>query len=232
MDKSDSEWISRSKHPCVPHSDSVNEKVNLQTQVHLKIVVAQSAKCFKVPALETRQREWSNAKYEERTGNIYVSQTEYIFFSHQITSVVTNVMLIPLGSCSCDGSAQSHDYSASCNVRGKRMEQEMMGNGRCEGVEFVQNLSNGEERTTRLVKAEIAGCVVVVVMVLLVITSFQWQGQWMVEGVIFRLCKSLVLVVGGAAGLFWSDTFWGVEIWFPMTQTWFSILFRWRFLLV
>lgn len=202
MDKSDSEWISRSKHPCVPHSDSVNENVNLQTQVHLKIVVAQSAKCFKVSALETRQREWSNAKYEERTGNIYVSQTEYIFFSHQITSVVTNVMLIPLGSCSCDGSAQSHDYSASCNVRGKRMEQEMMGNGRCEGVEFVQNLSNGEERTTRLVKAEIAGCVLVVVMVLLVITSFQWQGQWMVEGVIFRLCKSLVLVVGGAAGLF------------------------------
>ena len=82
------------------------------------------------------------------------------------------------------------------------MEQEMMGNGRCEGVEFVQNLSNEEERTTRLVKAEIADGVVVVVMVLLVITSFQWQGQWMVEGVIFRLCKSLVLVVGGAAGLF------------------------------
>ena len=35
------------------------------------------------------------------------------------------------------GSTQGLDCSASCNVRGKRVEDEMVGDGRCNGVVFV-----------------------------------------------------------------------------------------------
>ena len=80
---------------------------------------------------------------------MYLSRTKYIFFSPNHFGCLEcltlfawlqkrQVMVISLGSYSCDGIAQSPDCSPFCNARGKRVEEEMVYDNRCEGVEFLR----------------------------------------------------------------------------------------------
>ena len=57
--------------------------------------------------------------------------------------------------CNYSETTQSLDCSASCNVQGKRMKEDIVDDGKCKGVMFVRNLGDGH--MSRILKAYIMG---------------------------------------------------------------------------